>query len=165
MNFSSQCMDWDHIPMPPSTGRPTPVIKRAASEARNSATLARCTTGAHGSERVLDAECGTEDVHLEHPEEVLRVEVYHQCRDLDPGVVHQDVQAIEFVDRPCDRSLPARLIGHVKWDESGGYFRLSESISPSLADILADVRAGHGCASARQCLRHPGTQATRSTSY
>ncbi len=185
--------------MPPSTGRPTPVIKRAASEARNtttsamsetspsrpsgvrpitapggheprvnavhshavaelarlhrcdpgepvdgglscrvagdawesdrgghgrhvdySATLARRTPGAHGPERVLDAECDTQDVHLEHPEEVLRVEVYDQFRDLDPGVVHHDVQAVEFVDRPCDRRLPVRLIGHVQWDEPGG---------------------------------------------
>src|SRR2546421_1841551 len=87
----------------------------------HSATLARRTPWAHGPERVLDAECGTEDVDLEHPEDVLRVEVYDQFRDLDPGVVHHDVQAVEFGDRPCDRRLPARVIGHVQRDEPGGY--------------------------------------------
>src|SRR5207248_11471062 len=122
--------------------------------------LTRRTPWAHGPERVLDTECGTEDVHLEHAQEVLWVEVYDQCRNLDPGVVHHDVQAVEFVDRPCDCRLPARLISHVKWDEPGGYSRLSECIGRSLADILADVRDDHGCTSARQRLRNPGTQAT-----
>ena len=51
--------------------------------------------GAHGAERVLDAERGAEHVDLEHLAGGSGVEVDEQAGDLDAGVVDEDVQAAE----------------------------------------------------------------------
>ena len=63
---------------------------------------------------MLDPERRAEHVDLEHPAEVGGLGVDDQARDLDAGVVDEDVEPAELLDRRRDGGLPRRLVADVE---------------------------------------------------
>jgi hypothetical protein len=114
--------------------------------------------GPHRAEGVLEAQRRPEDVDLQHPAYVSRVEVGDQTGDLDPGVVDDDVQPAQLGDRLRDGRFPARVLGHVERDEPGGGTGLPQRLGRRLAQLLLDVADDDGGTGPGKGLGHPGTQ-------
>ncbi len=112
---------------------------------------------------MLQAERGADDVHVEHAAQFDGLDVGHQRGDLDAGVVDQDVEAAERVDRGLHRGEPVVFLGHIELHEAG-----LRAAGRQLAHRVATLRREHVAdhhrrAGGRESLRHAFTEAARTS--
>ena len=75
---------------------------------------------------------------------VGRVEVDEQAGDLDAGVVDQDVEPAELVDRLGDRGLPAGVVGDVEVHEAVALAERLGDLRPEVVLQVGDHDLGAG---------------------
>jgi hypothetical protein len=102
--------------------------------------LPAAPAGPHGAEGVLDPQRGAEDVDVELAAGLPRLEVDEQAGDLDPGVVHQDVEPAQSRDCGGDCGVLAGVVGDVEVDVD---VTLAERLGDLGAEILLEVGHHH----------------------
>ena len=114
--------------------------------------LPAAPAGPHGAQAVLDAERRAEEVDVEHLADLVGLDLGEQAGDLDAGVVDQDVEAAEVLDRLADGLLPAVVAGHVEGDEA---VLLTQPLGDRPTGLLLEVGDHHGGAGVGQRAGHP----------
>jgi hypothetical protein len=102
---------------------------------------------------VLHAEHGANDIDVAHPPRVLGLDLGNQRRDLDAGIVDQNVVAAEGCDGLGNRLLPLSVVGDVELDEARRDVFLRDGGCAGAAGLLQDVGDHDRGAGSRQRLR------------
>jgi len=126
---------------------------RNRGDVDDGAALAGRPARAHGTEGVLHAEHGANDIDVAHPPRVLGLDLGDQRRDLDAGIVDQNVVAAEGCDGLGNRPLPLSVVGDVELDEARGDVFLRDSGCAGTAGLFQDVGDHDRGAGSRQRLR------------
>jgi hypothetical protein len=117
--------------------------------------------GEEVADRLAGAEEGAAQVHREDAVEVRGGELVARTRDLDAGVVDEDVQPAQALDRLADHAHDVLLDGDVAADEHvahalavhlvhagldalGGVLRLARLAQVVDGDVRAVLREAHG---------------------
>ncbi|MEY9730679.1 hypothetical protein ABIA07_006580 [Bradyrhizobium yuanmingense] len=109
------------------------------------------STRPHRAEGVLHAEHGADDVDVAHPPGILGPDLADQRRDLDAGIVDEDVVAAEGGDRRSSRFLPLHIVGDIEMHEAGLHSEPGDLAGAILADVIENVADHDRRTGARQC--------------
>jgi hypothetical protein len=112
---------------------------------------------------MFQAERSADDVDVEHAAQLCGLDVRHQRGDLDAGVVDENVESTERVDRCLHRGGPIVFLGDVELHEAdlGATGRqLASGVAAERGQHVADHHRRTGFC---QRLRHAFAEAARAT--
>ena len=139
--------------------------RRHGGDVDDRAALAGGPVRFHGAERMLHAEGRADDIDVPHATQILRLDVDDQRRDLDPCIVHEDVEAAQLGDRRRNRGLPARLVGDVEGHEGGLGAAGRDRLGGFPTNVSQHVANHHGRACLGEGRRHPRAEAASAASH
>ena len=123
----------------------------------------RTATGLlHLRHNSFDAEKHPGQVHVENRAPVVERIVLEQAEVHDPGVVHQDIQAPEGLDRQRDSGVPVIGLCDVEMDVA---HRVAQFTGECLALVVEDVTGDHARALCDHLAHVRGTHAPRAATH
>jgi hypothetical protein len=124
----------------------------------NHTAASSCATRAHAPERVLQAQGRSHDIDIQHLAQGWCLDVHHQGRDFNAGVVDDDIQATQFVHRGLHGAFPLPIIRHVQRHKRRSNAFLCQLLRRGAPGIFQHIGQHHRRPCGTQCPGHASAE-------